>query len=40
MPDRFKAFIKIFASGFVNSVAGRLLGENFVIIGKVYITVV
>lgn len=41
-PDRFKSLdaYKYFASGFVNSVAGRLLEDNFVVVGKVYIIVV
>ena len=36
-PDRFKVLdaYKYFTSGFVNSVAGRLLGDNFVVVGKV-----
>ena len=39
-PGRFKAYksldaYKYFTSGFVNSVAGRLLGDNFVVVGKV-----
>ena len=40
-PDRFKAYksldaYKYFTSGFVNSIAGRLLGDNVVVVGKVY----
>ena len=44
-PDRFTAYksldaYKYFASGFVNSVGGRLLGDNFVVVGMVCTPVV
>ena len=44
-PDQFKAYksldaYKCFTSGFVNSVAGRLLRDNFVVVGKVCTPVV